>query len=165
MRMKSTCRTVLMGALIVMLLPALLFAEKRPVQIALFNPLQIFPEEDHVSVFRFSLIYGRNASITGLDFGLVNHTTSGISTGIQWGLVSWNDDAFTGWQYSAANVTKEPFKGLQLGVFNYAYAVRGVQVGVFNYTETAYGLQIGLINVIKDGGDVLPVMPLVNWSF
>lgn len=165
MRMKSTCNAIIMGALIAVLLPALAVAEEHPIQLALFNPLQIFPEEDHVSVFRFNLIYGRNASITGIDLGLVNHTTSGLSRGIQWGFVSWNDAEFTGWQYSAANVTKGQFKGLQLGVVNYAAAVRGLQVGIFNYTETAYGLQIGFVNVIKDGGDVLPVMPLVNWSF
>jgi len=163
--MKSKLSRALACVLLVLTLPALLLAAERPVQLALFNPLQIFPEEDHVSVFRFNLIYGRNASITGIDLGLVNHTTSGLSKGIQWGLVSWNDAAFTGWQYNTVNVTKGQFKGLQLGLVNYTTAVRGLQVGFVNYTETAYGIQIGLVNVIKDGGDVLPVMPLVNWSF
>lgn len=151
-------------AALILLLPAQLGAAERPVQLSLFAPLQIFPEGDDITFFRLNLIYGRNASVTGLDLGLVNHTTGSGSIGIQWGFVSFNKADFVGWQYNAVNVTEGDFKGFQWGVVNYARSARGLQLGLVNYAESMYGLQIGLANIIRQGG-VLPVMPIVNWSF
>jgi hypothetical protein len=124
-------------------------AEEKPIQLSLFTPIQIFPESDTIAGFRFNLLYGRNVSMTGLDLGLVNHITRGSFTGLQWSLVG---------------ITEGEFKGLQLGVINYAKQVRGVQFGFVNYAGTIYGLQIGLINIIGQGG-WLPVCIIVNGSF
>ena len=152
-------------ALVIMTcVPANGMAEEKPVQLSMFTPLQIYPEETSITAFRFNLIYGRNASLTGLDLGLVNHLTSGESKGVQIGVVSWVDADFTGFQYNALNATKGNFKGWQWGFINYTGHTRGFQLGFFNYTETMYGLQIGLINVIREGG-LLPVFPIVNFSF
>lgn len=161
----NTIRTiaVLLVALGI-LIPASVQAADRPVQLSLFTPVQVFPEEDHIKLLRFNLIYGRNASVTGLDLGLVNHTTGGGSLGIQWGLVSFNESDYTGWQYSSVNFTDGDFRGFQWGVFNYTRSARGLQLGFVNYAGTMYGLQIGLVNVIGEGG-VLPVLPVINWSF
>lgn len=139
-------------------------AEEQPIQLSLFTPIQIFPEKDDITIFRFNLIYGRNASVTGLDLGLANHTTSGESKGVQWGFVSWNDADFVGWQNNPVNVTKGNFKGFQWGIANYARSAGGFQLGVVNYAENMYGLQIGFVNIIRQGG-VYPVLPIVNWSF
>ena len=49
--------------------------EEKPIQLALLAPVQLFPESDAVKGVRVSLIYGKNAAVTGLDFGLINHTT------------------------------------------------------------------------------------------
>lgn len=139
-------------------------AEEKPVQLSLFNPIQIVPEEDSISALRFNLIYGKNASVKGLDLGLINHTTSGLSKGLSVAFVSLAEADFLGVQYSFVNVTKNEFEGFQWGFVNYAVNCRGLQLGFFNYAETMHGLQIGLINVIREGG-VLPVLPIVNWSF
>jgi hypothetical protein len=140
-------------------------AEEHPVQLSLFTPIQIFPEEDVISAFRFNLLYGRSASVTGLDIGLINHTTTGVSKGIQWGMVGLVDSDFVGLQHNVlVNVTEGTFEGLQLGLVNHTNNARGIQLGLVNYTETMHGLQIGLVNIIRQDG-VLPVLPIINWSF
>jgi hypothetical protein len=59
------------------------FADQ-PIQLALFNPIQLAPEGESIKGLRLSLIYGKNASLTGVDWGFVNHLTAS-SIGIQWG--------------------------------------------------------------------------------
>ncbi len=139
-------------------------AEDRPIQLALFSPVQIFPPSDAISGIRLSLIYGKNVSVTGLDWGLVSHTTGGKSVGVQFGLVGLSDADFLGWQDNAINIVKGDFEGLQWGFVNYANNANGLQFGFVNYARTLKGLQIGLINIIKQGG-AFPVFPIINWSF
>lgn len=139
-------------------------AQDRPIQIALITPVQIFPEENSISGIRLNLIYGRNVSITGLDLGLVNHTTTGKSKGIQFGIVGLVDSDFVGWQDNWVNVTKGRFEGFQWGAVNYTKNMKGFQLGLVNYAENMYGLQVGLVNIIQQGG-AFPVFPIVNWSF
>jgi len=142
--------------------PAL--AEKRPVQLSLVTPIQIFPEDDNISGVRLNLIYGRNASVTGIDWGLINHSTTGISKGWQLGLAGVVDADFVGWQDNAVNVVKGNFKGFQWGFVNFAKHARGFQLGFVNYVESMHGLQIGLVNIIRQDG-MFPAFPIVNWSF
>jgi hypothetical protein len=125
-------------------------AESKPIQLAFFTPVQIFPENDTISGVRINLLYGRNASVTGLDLGLVNHTTAGLSKGIQYGAVVLADSDFIGIQFSWVNVTRGNFEGFQIGFINFA--------------KTMNGLQFGLVNIISQGG-AFPVFPIVNWSF
>ena len=139
-------------------------AQDRPVQLALIAPVQIFPENDPISGIRLNLIYGRNVSVTGLDLGLINHTTTGMTKGLQFGLVGLADTDFLGWQDNWVNVTKGKFEGLQWGAVNYSSSMNGFQLGVVNYAESMHGLQVGLVNIIRVGG-VLPVLPIINWSF
>jgi len=138
--------------------------ENRPVQLSLFTPVQIFPEDYSITGVRFNLIYGRNVSVTGIDFGLINHTTSGTFTGIQWGLVGLSDSKFVGWQNNFANIVQGDFEGFQWGAVNFARNASGFQLGIVNYAQTLYGLQIGVVNIIKQDG-AFPVFPIVNWSF
>ncbi|HRZ40904.1 MAG TPA: hypothetical protein P5246_07835, partial [Candidatus Omnitrophota bacterium] len=37
----------------------------KPLQIALFNPIQLVPEEEGIKGFGFNFIYGKNAGVTG----------------------------------------------------------------------------------------------------
>ncbi len=151
-------------AMVLSLLSVPASAQSKPIQISLFTPVQIFNENTPIGGLRINLIYGRNVSVTGFDWGLVNHTTTGISTGIQWGAVNLNDNHFTGWQDGVVNYTKGNAEGLQTGFVNYANYASGVQFGVVNYARSMKGLQIGLVNIIKQGG-AFPVFPIVNWSF
>jgi hypothetical protein len=151
-------------ALIIVIMSAPLPAQDRPVQVSLFTPVQIFPEDVGITGVRLNLLYGRNISVIGLDLGLVNHTTAGKSKGVQWGLVSLTDSDFLGWQNNSVNVTRGNFEGFQWGLVNYANFANGFQLGFVNYANSMKGLQIGLVNIIKQGGQ-FPVFPIVNWSF
>lgn len=144
--------------------PALAQEQNRPVQFSLFTPVQIFPEDYTIAGVRLNLIYGRNVSVTGLDLGLVNHTTSGVSRGVQFGFVGLADTDFMGWQNNTVNVVLRDFEGFQWGLVNYAHHASGFQLGFVNYAVSIRGLQIGLVNIIKQGGQ-FPVFPIVNWSF
>ena len=136
----------------------------QPIQLSLFNPIQIVPESESVSGFRFNLIYGKNANVTGLDLGLVNQTT-GKEEGVQWGGVNLTDGGFTGWQASFVNVSKGSSVGLQTGTVNYHMGhFNGLQFSIVNYAATLKGLQLGIINIIGEGG-FLPVFPIFNFDF
>lgn len=136
----------------------------KPIQLSLFAPIQLFNENTSITGIRLNFLYGRNTSVTGLDWGLVNHCTGGKSSGIQIGLVGLVDGDFSGFQDNFINSTKKDFRGWQWGFVNYAHYANGLQLGFVNYAVTMKGLQIGLINIIKQGGQ-FPIFPIVNWSF
>ena len=152
-----------LGALVFTVFNSNTIWQGKPIQLSLFNPIQIVPESQSISGFRFNLIYGKNTNVTGLDLGLVNQTT-GIQTGIQWGFVNLTDGGVTGWQSGFVNISKGSSVGLQTGIVNYHQGhFNGLQFSVVNYAATLKGLQIGLINIIGEGG-FLPVFPLFNFD-
>ena len=136
----------------------------KPIQLSLFNPIQIVPENESVSGLRFNLIYGKNANVTGLDLGLVNQTT-GMENGVQWGGVNLTDGGVTGWQAGFVNISKGNSVGLQTGTVNHHQGhFHGLQFSIVNYAATLKGLQLGIINIIGKGG-FLPVFPIFNFDF
>ncbi len=138
-------------------------AQGDPVQLSLFNPVQIVPENQSVSGLRLSLIYGVNANMTGFDWGLVTKTT-GTFSGVQWAGVGLVNRDFTGWQANFVSITDGSFKGLQMsGIYSYANHVNGVQFSLINSAGSMKGIQIGLLNFIKQGG-FMPIFPIVNWG-
>jgi len=137
-------------------------AQKKPINISLVTPIQIFSAETAISGVRWNILYGRNNSMSGLDFGLVNHV-SGSMTGVQLGGVNLVE-SMSGWQDGVVNYSEGELEGFQSGGVNYAGRINGLQLGVVNYAERANGVQIGLINIIKEGG-FLPVMIIANWGF
>jgi hypothetical protein len=141
-----------------------LLAQEKPIQLALFNPVQIAPEESSITGLRLSLLYGKNANMNGIDLGLVNITT-GDQLGVQWGVVGYNEGNFSGWQDNLVSITKGNFVGLQSGAVTYnASRMNGLQIAIVNYAASLHGLQLGLINIIGKGG-FLPVFPIFNFSF
>jgi hypothetical protein len=149
-----------------------------PFQLALFNPIQIRDEHKSITGLRLNLIYGKNVSVTGLDIGIGNHCTGGLSQGLQYGIVGLNEGGFMGWQDNAINIVNGSLmgfqsgfynhcgqgEGMQIGLVNRATAIRGFQIGLVNYTETMYGLQLGLLNIIRSK-ETLPIFVIANWSF
>ena len=162
--LKKCCLLFGLAIFALLLIPTILMAESKPVQLSLFTPVQIFPEDNPIRGLRLSLIYGRSASVTGVDLGLINHNSSGLSKGVQWALVGYVEADFVGWQNCAVNITKGSFEGFQCGFVNYANHANGFQLGIVNHAVTLKGLQIGLVNIIKQGGK-FPFFPIVNWSF
>jgi hypothetical protein len=160
-----------------LMMPALSHAAS-PIQLSLFDPIQIVKSDQDVKGFRFNLLYGYNQNVTGVDLGLVNRVGGdfvgfqygtvnwgeGNGKGLSWGIVNYYAGDYVGWQSAAVNYTGGRFKGFQHGVFNYAAKMRGFQLGIWNQTESLYGLQIGLIN-INSAGDPLNFFPIVLWSF
>ena len=135
-----------------------------PIQLSLFNPIQIVPEGESVNGIRLNLIYTKNANVTGFDMGLINQTT-GSQLGVQWGGVNITDGGFTGWQSGFVNISGGNFVGLQTSMVNYHTGhFNGLQFSFVNYAATIEGLQLGLINIIGSGG-FLPVFPIFNFDF
>jgi hypothetical protein len=149
----------------------------QPIQVALFNPVQIFPEETSIQGVRLSLLYGVNRDVHGLDLGFVKQNT-GNGLGLQGGLIGLVDGGFQGWQSNAVNLISGEFggfqdglynqvgtgTGLQLGFVNISETFSGMQLGVVNKTNAMEGLQIGLVNIISNKEE-FPFLPIVNWSF
>ncbi len=159
---------ILKSALLVMILLAsfnsVIYSQGNPIQLSLFNPIQIVPEGESVNGIRLNLIYTKNANVTGFDMGLVNQTT-GSQLGVQWGGVNITDGGFTGWQSALVNISKGNFVGLQTSWVNYHGGhFNGLQFSIVNYAATIEGLQLGLINIIGSGG-FLPVFPIFNFDF
>lgn len=156
----------LFGTLIItiLILPSLGNAQSRPVNIALFNPIQIFPEDNSIAGLRINLIYGKNVSMVGLDWGLINGVGSGGFTGLQFGLVNVCDGNVVGFQGGGLNLVDRNVEGFQWGWFNSGDHVSGFQLGLVNNARSMKGIQIGIINIIHTGG-FMPVFPIVNWSF
>lgn len=136
----------------------------RPVNIALVNPIQIFPEDVPIQGIRLNFIYGKNVSMVGLDWGLANHVGTGGMTGLQWGFVNISDGKYGGVQLGFVNFDQQNVEGFQWGFINRGEFVNGFQLGFVNFAGSMKGLQIGLVNFIKTGGQ-FPVFPIVNWSF
>lgn len=163
--MKQIFRIILITVMISMtLFNSEIIAQEKPIQLSLFNPVQIVPEDQSVKGFRFNLIYGKNAAVTGLDIGLVNVTTA-LETGVQFGFVSKTDGGFVGWQSNFATISKGDSRGLQWSTVNYHEGFfNGLQIAIVNYSTTLNGIQIGFINIIEKGG-FLPIFPIFNFSF
>jgi hypothetical protein len=137
-------------------------AADKPVNLSLVSPIALVKPEDNVTVLRVDLLYGKNASVNGVDLGLVNHTTT-LSSGLQWGFVNIDEGNSKGLQLSAISYTKGTAEGLQWSTFNYAGTARGLQLAVLNYAESLQGVQIGLLNIAKTGGR-FPAMVIANWK-
>jgi hypothetical protein len=159
-------------------LPAAASAQStKPIQLSLFDPVQIYDRDTSIKGFRLSLLYGRNADFTGLDLSLVGRT-DGAFRGVQFGaaglandfkgwqsnyFVNFSEGYFEGFQSSPVNIA-EGFRGFQWGMVNVSQEMSGFQLGFINVTDQLNGLQIGVLNVAT-GKASFRVLPIVNWSF
>ena len=73
--MKQTLKFALLFFVLFLNFNSVMFSQGNPIQLALFNPIQIVPEGESVNGIRLNLIYTKNANVTGFDMGLVNQTT------------------------------------------------------------------------------------------
>lgn len=148
----------------------------KPVNLALLAPIQLVPQDQSVKGFRFSLLYGRNYDMEGLDISLVglnDNDFSGVQfaavgitkkkfTGVQWAAISWAGESLEGAQLGFFNGTKD-MKWIQVGTINYAESVEGIQLSFINFTDYLHGIQVGILNFAKNG--FMPVFPLFNFNF
>ena len=146
-------------------------------ELSILPGAQLRGEDSAIRILRLGL-YNRNVSVHGLDIGLVNQNTRGMSKGLQFGIVGLVEGDFAGWQNNAVNIVEGETSGLQgglynamnygeavqIGFFNRATDISGFQLGIVNWAENMHGVQIGLINIIS-GKESLQFLPIVNWSF
>jgi hypothetical protein len=177
----SCISTVLSGTVIlaIALLCSACSTTWTPIQIAVFNPAQLFPESTDVRGLRGSTLYGKNASLYGLDVGLMNEVEERVR-GVQLASVANRAGELDGLGVGLANEVEERVRGVQLagfvnfagelagvqlaGILNRSERVVGVQIGgLVNRAEALAGLQIGLLNFNKSGP--LPFFPIFNFGF
>lgn len=97
-----------------------------PLQLSLWNPIQLFSEEKNVIGLRLDLIYGKNKNIYGIDTGIIN-TLTGNANGIQVGLMN----------------KAEHVKGIQVGLLGESKSLSGIQLnGLMSKTENLKGISI-----------------------
>jgi len=158
------------------------------------SPSLKLPADEDVRGVQLSL-FGKNRSTSGFNFNILGHETdhfSGLQTGIFFGASPINkiNKSYSGATLGLANIlggeddkgllvgaynATNNFKGLKMGVFNYAKghssfdfgAVNNsgstnFQLGLLNFTKILNGAQIGLLNFSKKGG--FRVMPGINAS-
>jgi hypothetical protein len=151
-----------------------------PVQLALWDPIQVFGEGWSVAGLRLSLISGANHDVTGLDLLGIASLTRGDQTGLQIGLYEEVEGDLAGWQLAAfaADVDGRA-RGLQTaalynhagegtgvqlsGALNRTERMRGLQISLVNWTEDLEGVQIGLVNIHRNGW--IPFLPVFNFGF
>lgn len=140
--------------------------ETQPLQLAVFNPIQLVPEQDSVAGLRLSLLYTVNKDVTGLSFVLlgVNRATGDVK-GVEMGLGNLVEGDMFGGQLGLLNYAKKRTVGLQYGAVNIAKGdFTGVQWGMVNWTEKfMHGVQGGFVNISK-GESVGADLGLVNYS-
>jgi hypothetical protein len=63
----------------------LVHAEAKPVQLSLFNPIQMVPESESIKLLSLNLLYVVNQDVTGLSISFpgVNRAKGNVQ-GVQW---------------------------------------------------------------------------------
>ena len=74
----------------------------KPIQIAVWDPVQIFDSTTSIHGIRFNLLYGVNRDIYGIDFGLVQKLNGNMK----------------GWQTGCVNLIEGNMEGFQQGFVN-----------------------------------------------
>jgi hypothetical protein len=146
-----------------------------PIQLAVWNPVQLAPEESSVYGTRFNLFYGKNQTVYGMDLGPVNrnethgggaqlggfNAVGGVFMGLQVGGVNQVELAALGLQVAGSINHADTVQGLQLGSLNYGRRVWGMQLAGFNEARILRGFQLGVLCVGSDAQG-FQVCPFVN---
>lgn len=138
---------------------------------------QVFSKATPVYGLRFSVLYGMQSEVVGLDAGLFNDADSltgigvglcnvtrkkGVGAHLGAGCNSAEGD-FTGLQTGLVNQVGGQLMGFQIGLGNSAEGGRGLQFGLMNRADSLRGVQIGLFNWNDNG--FLPLFPIFNIGF
>jgi len=147
---------ILLAGLLV--IPSTAAAGWIPLQVAVWHPAQLVPDDWDVYGLRMNLLYGKNKNVWGFDLGVANTTEEKVR-GIQAGLINGPGDLggislgginstrrVNGCQAGVFSVAEDRINGVQLSaLFNHSPVVRGLQLhaGVFgNFSEDVAGAQI-----------------------
>jgi hypothetical protein len=150
------------------------------------------PSDPDVDGFRFSILYGDNENMSGLDMGLVSmsesRTLSGVALvlgfhrlrgdmegGAAFSLVNLHSGNDSGLNAAFINKVNNAPDGVDFGFVNLADGhtmldIGGLnlsnsstaQLGFINITKKIDGFQLGFINIAQNG--FLPVFPFFNFA-
>jgi hypothetical protein len=153
-------------ALVLILAPLAAAGETKPVQLAVFDPVQLVPKEESIGGVRLSLFYTVNKDVTGFSLVWlgVNRATGDVA-GLEIGLGNWVEGAVYGGQIGIVNHAGRRAVGMQYGMANVVEGdFTGLQWGLVNWTEGyMHGCQYGLLNVSK-GDSCGAEIGLVNYN-
>ncbi len=130
-------------------LTSLVFAEgTKPVQLAIWSPVQLFSANDSIRGLRLNLFYTENKDVFGVTLGTGWAKTSGDMKGIGLGAVNWVDGLSYGFKGGLLNYTGKRSVGLDIGMINIGQGdTTGIQFGVVNWNEGFFhGWQFGVAN-------------------
>lgn len=77
--MKKNFRSLLATIILTLGFVSTARAESKPLQLALFEPIQLFSADTSITGLRVNFIYGRNKSVEGVDIGLVGMAESSFT--------------------------------------------------------------------------------------
>jgi len=129
-------KSVLFVFLVLMvLLPSQAFSWTwTPLQVSIWEPVQLFSEKFDVYGIRMNLVYGNNQNLTGLDVGALN-VISDKHRGGQLGLINLSEHSL----------------GASAGGMNYTTSLYGGQIGLVNTAQKSLsGLQAGGLMNLSD---------------
>lgn len=128
-----------------------------PLQLSIWNPVQLAPENWDVWGLRLNLPYGKNNSVYGIDAGVVNYTTNG-GVAIQVGVIAnWcKKNTLVGVQVSPLFNGSDNFVGIQAGFANVIIGKgNAIQVGFMNGIGLdGNAMQVGFGNAMCSGATV-----------
>jgi hypothetical protein len=150
------------------------------------------PSDPDVNGFRFSILYGDNENMSGLDMGLVSmsesKTLSGVALvlgfhkltgdmdgGAAFSFANFHSGSDSGLNAAFINKVNNSPEALNFGFVNLADGntmldIGGInlsdtstaQLGFINITKKIKGFQLGFINIAQNG--FLPVFPFFNFA-
>jgi hypothetical protein len=150
------------------------------------------PSDPDVNGVRFSVLYGKNDSVRGLDIGLLSisetKTLSGVGLvlgigkvtgkmdgGAHFSLINIHTGRDSGLNAAFINKLNEADGAVDIGFVNIAAGetlldIGGLnvsksstaQLGFINITDEIKGFQLGFINIAKNG--FLPIFPFFNFA-
>lgn len=150
-----------------------------------------FPDNPHVSGLRLSVLYGKNQSQRGIDFGVLSMSetsklsglalvaglgkvTGEMSSGVALSAVNWHTGRDSGVNGAFVNIVNDTQRAFNVGFVNVAQGATKVdlggfnmsrtstaQIGFLNVTDRLEGFQFGFLNLAKNG--FLPIFPVINF--
>jgi hypothetical protein len=160
-----------------------------PAQFAVLN--YNGPADPNVNGARLSVLYGKNASVRGADFGLlsisetaslsgaafilgISKVTGDMNGGAAFSLVNYHEGNDTGLNAAFINLCHSAERGVEFGFVNIASGntmldfgglnvsdSSKVQIGFINVTRKIEGVQIGFLNMAENG--FFPFFPFFNF--
>jgi len=105
-----------------------------PIQLSVWEPVQLFPERFNVYGFRLNFAYGNNQNLTGFDVGAINVIAEEQGGG----------------QLGQVNLSESSLGGC-VGLMNYTNKLRGCQLGLLNTAQNSLsGIQVGGLMNLSD---------------